>query len=548
VKLLLIVFLSSILMVASISIFVSAAQAGSDGVSRVISVLGIAKVQGEDVIVDILVEVQHGQDPNEVARPALAAQGARPFESASLGSAGFTLTGLVWDTLPVVQNYNPGSSKTDDEPDSLGGNGQTALTNTHTTWDGVTTSLFNINFFEITDRCPSLVRECKGRQFFDGNNDVAWLELPGGTLGVAWFGTSIDEVDIALNTNFDWANDGSSDIDAETVFLHENGHTVGLGHSDITGAVMEPVYAGVRQALDDDDKEGVTFLYDSDITGSVSGTVTDGTNPIGGATVVLEGTGLSATTAADGSYTISGVPDPVTYTVTASAEGFESATILRLTVSSVAIADFALTATGGESTNDVPTVSITSPADGSTFDSGATILFEGTASDTEDGDLTASLVWTSDIDGQIGTGGSFSTTLTDDTHTITASVTDSGGKTGSASIGITVGSPPADATTVSVSSIDYATEGGKNADKHLLITVALVDDLENPVSGASVSINLFRDGSHVGSGTGGITGTDGKVTWSLKNAKSGCYTTTVTDVTGEGLTWDSATPANEFCK
>ena len=197
--------------------------------------------------------------------------------------------------------------------------------------------------------------------------------------------------------------------------------------------------------------------------------------------------------------------------------------------------------------NDPPTVSITSPADGSTFDSGATVLFEGSASDTEDGDLTASLVWTSNIDGQIGARGSFATTLSDGDHTITAEVTDSGGKTGNASVIITVGNPPAQATTVSVSLITYATGGGKNNDKHLLITVALVDDLGNPVSGASVSIDLSRDGSPVGSGTS-TTGSDGTVTFSLKNARPGCYTTTITNVTASGLTWDGVTPANEFCK
>ncbi len=199
--------------------------------------------------------------------------------------------------------------------------------------------------------------------------------------------------------------------------------------------------------------------------------------------------------------------------------------------------------------NDPPTVSITSPA-GSTFDSGATILFEGTASDTEDGNLTTDLVWISSRDGQIGTGGSFSTaTLSDGSHTITASVTDSGGKTGSASISITVGTPPAEATTVSVTSVDYATEGGKNKDKHLTITVALVDDLGNPVAGASVSIDLDNTdtgGSWTGAGT---TGTDGTVTFSLKNAPSGTYTTTVTNVIAAGLTWDpTSTPPNQFTK
>lgn len=89
--------------------------------------------------------------------------------------------------------------------------------------------------------------------------------------------------------------------------------------------------------------------------------------------------------------------------------------------------------------NAAPEVSISGPQDGATFDSGVTINFSGTASDAEDGDLTDYLVWTSNIDSQIGTGGSFSTTLSDGIHTITASVTDSGGKTGSDSISITVG-------------------------------------------------------------------------------------------------------------
>jgi hypothetical protein len=195
--------------------------------------------------------------------------------------------------------------------------------------------------------------------------------------------------------------------------------------------------------------------------------------------------------------------------------------------------------------NDPPAVSITSPDDGSTFDSGATIDFAGTAGDNEDGDLTASLIWTSSIDGQIGTGGSFFTNLlSDGTHTITASVTDSGGKTGSNSISITVGTPSE--PTVSVDSIAYATEGGRDGKKHLYVTVALEDDLENPVAGASVSIKLDNTTTSQFWTGAGTTGTDGTVTFTLNNAPSGCYTTTVTDVTAEG--WDGITPENEFCK
>ncbi|MHB1482707.1 MAG: Ig-like domain-containing protein, partial [Bellilinea sp.] len=97
---------------------------------------------------------------------------------------------------------------------------------------------------------------------------------------------------------------------------------------------------------------------------------------------------------------------------------------------------------GGGGTNTPPTVSISSPADGASFANGAVISFAGSAQDAEDGDLTSSLVWTSSLDGQIGTGGAFTAVLSAGTHTITASVSDSGGLAGDASITVTV-EPPA---------------------------------------------------------------------------------------------------------
>jgi len=197
--------------------------------------------------------------------------------------------------------------------------------------------------------------------------------------------------------------------------------------------------------------------------------------------------------------------------------------------------------------NAAPSVSITSPADDAIFDSGATIDFQGSASDAEDGDLTSSLTWTSSIDGAIGNGGSFIRSLSDGIHTITASVTDADGQTTATSITITVGSAPPPASTVSVASIAYATEGGKQQNLHLLVTVALIDGAGKPVSGASVAIRLDRDGALYRT-AGGTTGTDGEVTFKATNAPSGCYTTTVTSVTASGLGWDGATPANQFCK
>ncbi|MGD8351521.1 MAG: Ig-like domain-containing protein, partial [Nitrospirota bacterium] len=212
------------------------------------------------------------------------------------------------------------------------------------------------------------------------------------------------------------------------------------------------------------------------------------------------------------------------------------------------LADAAVAAVGAPS-NSAPSASITSPADGSTFDSGASISFEGTASDSEDGDLTAGLIWTSDMDGEIGTGGSFSSVLSDGDHTITASVADSGGSTGSDSIGITVESSPGEpgGATATVESIAYSGEGGRFKDKHILITVHVSDDLGDNVSGAAVSIRLNHEGSALASSTG-TTDPSGNVTFKQRNAPSGCYETVVTGVSAAGLTWDGVTPPNSYCK
>ncbi len=210
------------------------------------------------------------------------------------------------------------------------------------------------------------------------------------------------------------------------------------------------------------------------------------------------------------------------------------------------------TPTPAPTANEPPVVVINSPADGAPFGSSESVSFGGTTSDTEDGDLTASLAWSSDLDGPIGTGGTFSTTLSDGTHAITASATDSGSKTGSDSITIVVGSV-SEATKVIVDAVTYTTAGGKNSDKHLNATVALLDDLGGAVSGASVSIRLDldedgdanADRSWTGAGT---TGSGGTVIFTLNNAPSGNYTTTVTNVTAQGLSWDGVTPAYLFPK
>ena len=89
-----------------------------------------------------------------------------------------------------------------------------------------------------------------------------------------------------------------------------------------------------------------------------------------------------------------------------------------------------------------PAVTINTPADGSGFVVGATISFSGTAVDTEDGDLSAVIAWSSSLGGALGSGASLDvSTLPVGIHTITATVTDTDGFIASDTIGLTVGQP-----------------------------------------------------------------------------------------------------------
>lgn len=118
--------------------------------------------------------------------------------------------------------------------------------------------------------------------------------------------------------------------------------------------------------------------------------------------------------------------------------------------------------------NTAPTVSITAPADGSDADEGTSVTFSGTANDTEDGNLSGSLSWSSNLDGGIGSGASFSTSgLSVGTHVITASVTDSGGLSGSDAISLTindVSQPPVTVTFTSIGAEDgWVRESNENS-------------------------------------------------------------------------------------
>lgn len=135
------------------------------------------------------------------------------------------------------------------------------------------------------------------------------------------------------------------------------------------------------------------------------------------------------------------------------------------------------------------------------------------------------------------------------TYTVGLTVTDDDGETDFVSQSATASDSPS-SPQVTIDSLDYSTEGGRNSDKHLNVAIGLIDDLGVAVAGATVRIDVYRDGIWAGEGSG-ATGGAGFVEFSFKNAAVGCYTTDVRDISADGLTWDGVEPDPEevfLCK
>lgn len=185
----------------------------------------------------------------------------------------------------------------------------------------------------------------------------------------------------------------------------------------------------------------------------------------------------------------------------------------------------ALTVTLNAIPNNPPSVSIASPANGSSHALAALISFSGSANDVEDGGISANLSWTSNLDGAIGSGAGFSTSaLSEGVHQITASVTDAGGLGGNSSISITVGNPNT-APNVSITSpgngssflqgasVSFAGTATDNEDGNLAGSLSWSSNLDGGIgSGASFNTSGLSIGNHTITASvtdaGGLAGSD----------------------------------------
>jgi hypothetical protein len=138
----------------------------------------------------------------------------------------------------------------------------------------------------------------------------------------------------------------------------------------------------------------------------------------------------------------------------------------------------------------------------------APVSFSATAIDFEDGDLTSTLVWSSSLDGALGSGGSFvRSDLTIGTHTVTAFAADSAGLPGAALITLTIApnqipvvtivDPPGFVEIISGETLQLTVSAIDPDDGNLSSVAIWSSNLDGVIAtGASVSVNSLSVGLH----------------------------------------------------
>lgn len=151
-------------------------------------------------------------------------------------------------------------------------------------------------------------------------------------------------------------------------------------------------------------------------------------------------------------------------------------------------------------TNYPPVVTIQQPANGQSYPAGTSITCVGTASDVEDGDLSANITWSDSIAGGLGRGATVTYTPVAGTHAITAQISDSSGALDTDTHAITITSVGTPLTvTVTANKAAY-----RNKEKALITTTVLQAGVA--VSGATVTVQIRSSaGRAVASKTGTTT-------------------------------------------
>lgn len=173
----------------------------------------------------------------------------------------------TWDGTPNVIVDNRGQSSITD-----GDGGRSRTASAILAWNNagagsrLSSSVGSVSSWRLGDGIPMLnfqdpQRACKGSclaatftGYYNQRSDGTYR---------------IFDADIVTNTRYAWTSAGepdgcSSEFYIEGVMVHEVGHLLGLGHSNVSGATMYPSVSSCNNgpaSLENDDKAAIQDLY-----------------------------------------------------------------------------------------------------------------------------------------------------------------------------------------------------------------------------------------------------------------------------------------------
>ena len=125
----------------------------------------------------------------------------------------------------------------------------------------------NVNFSLVSDNGAAL--GVAGNQQNDsrfGDIRIGGYAMDSSILAFAYLAPpangGTDAGDMFFNTSQSWQINGTT-YDLMTVAVHELGHAIGMGHSNVSTAAMYPAYNGTKEAVNTDDTSGIRTIYNS---------------------------------------------------------------------------------------------------------------------------------------------------------------------------------------------------------------------------------------------------------------------------------------------
>lgn len=201
-------------------------------------------------------------------------------------SAQYVTSGFKWLSVPVAWGYNSAGA-----PASVAATGSGAMSAAAATWGQQGVSFA----FSGGGASGAGTGACGGGT--DGLNTVGWGAQSGSVLAVtcSWFNTVGNpykpavEFDMQFDPDWNWTTGSPTQVDLQSVALHEFGHALGLNHSGDGSAVMYASYpsGSQRRQPTTDDIAGLTAIYGGEsptATPTPSPTVTPSSTVPGSAT------------------------------------------------------------------------------------------------------------------------------------------------------------------------------------------------------------------------------------------------------------------------